>query len=116
MPYLLPPPDVVEMLDAPPTPAAVLSPDRRTLLLVEYEAYPSIELLARPFLRLGGVRVDPAISGRQRTVQFTGITIVPVDGGPRTRVALPEGARIGVPVWSHDSSRFAFTRDLDDGI
>jgi len=40
MPYLLPPPEVVEMLDAPPTPAAVLSPDRRTLLLVEYEAYP----------------------------------------------------------------------------
>jgi dipeptidyl aminopeptidase/acylaminoacyl peptidase len=116
MPYLLPPPEVVEMLDAPQTPAAVLSPDRQTLLLVDYEAYPSIALLARPFLRLAGLRIDPALSGRQRTVQFTGITIVPVDGGTQRRVSLPPDARISVPVWSHDSSRFAFTRDLDDGI
>src|SRR5215212_854925 len=96
MTYLLPPPEVVEMLDAPPTPAAVLSPDRRTLLLVDYEAYPPIELLARPFLKLGGLRVDPAIGGRQRTVRFTGITIVPVGGGAHRRVAPPGGAAISV--------------------
>jgi dipeptidyl aminopeptidase/acylaminoacyl peptidase len=116
MSYRLPPPDVVEMFDAPPTPAAVISPDRRTMLLVDYEAYPSIELLARPYLKLGGLRIDPAIAGRQRTSRFTGITIVPVDGGPSIPVALPEEAKISVPVWSHDSTLFAFTRDLPDGI
>jgi dipeptidyl aminopeptidase/acylaminoacyl peptidase len=116
MAYRLPPRDVVEMFDAPPTPVAAISPDRRTMLLVDYEAYPSIQVLARPFLRLGGLRIDPAISGRQRTTRFTGITIVPVDGGPHLRVRLPDDAKIGMPVWSHDSRRFAFTRDLEDGI
>ncbi len=38
MSYRLPPPEVVRIFDAPPTPAAVLSPDRQTMLLVEYEA------------------------------------------------------------------------------
>ncbi|MGD9891904.1 MAG: prolyl oligopeptidase family serine peptidase [Dehalococcoidia bacterium] len=116
MPYRLPSADIVRIFDTPPTPAAVISPDRQTMLLVEYEAYPPVELLARPFLRLGGLRIDPAISGRQRTSRFTGITIVPVDGGPRLSVDLPDGAMISAPVWSHDSRLFAFTRDLPDGI
>ncbi|MGH2584487.1 MAG: prolyl oligopeptidase family serine peptidase [Dehalococcoidia bacterium] len=116
MSYRLPPPEIVDIVDAPPTPVAVVSPDRQHLLLVDYEAYPPIELLARPFLKLGGLRIDPAIGARQRTVRFTGLTIVPVDGGAPVPVALPDGAMIGVPVWSHDGTRFAFTRDLPDGI
>src|SRR5215212_5510754 len=116
MSYLLPPAEVVAMFDAPPTPAAVLSPDRVWLLLVEYNASPSIALLARPLLRLGGVRVDPALGGRQRTVELTGLVLVRVADGATTRVAVPEGARLGQPLWSYDSRRFAFTVDEPDGI
>lgn len=114
--YKLPPPEVVGILDTPPPPAAVLSPDRSAVLLVDYRPYPSIELLARPFLRLGGLRIDPARSGSQRTTEYTGITILRIADGERTRVALPEGAKIGVPAWSFDSRRFAFTRDTETGI
>ena len=116
MGYMRPSDDVVAMFDAPPTPAALVSPDGRRLLLVEYEAYPPIGLLARPFLRLGGVRVDPATGSRQRTGRFTGLLIVAVADGTTVRVPLPSSAAIGVPRWSNDSARIAFTMDRDDGL
>jgi dipeptidyl aminopeptidase/acylaminoacyl peptidase len=116
MTYKLPAPDLVEAFDTPPTPAAVLSPDGATMLLVDYQPYPPISLIARPFLRLGGIRVDPVIGSKQRTAPITGITIVPVGGGSSLRVVLPGGSTISPPVWASDSSRFAFTRDLEDGI
>ncbi len=114
--YRLPPPEVVKILDTPLPPAINESPTRETLLLVDVEGYPPIKELARPILRLAGVRIDPGLGGRQRTVRYSGITIVPLDGRPRLRVELPPGARIGMPIWSPDGSAFAFTRDLSDGI
>lgn len=114
--YQLPPRDVVDILNARPTPVASLSPDRSALLLVDYEPYPPLALLARPFLKLGGLRVDPALNGPQRTTEYTGLTLLRVATGDKVSVKLPAGARIDVPTWSYDSKRFAFTRDLPDGV
>ena len=46
--YLLPPPEVVEILDAAPAPQVNYSPDRQWMLLVERPAMPSIAEVARP--------------------------------------------------------------------
>jgi dipeptidyl aminopeptidase/acylaminoacyl peptidase len=112
--YKLPPKAVVDIIDAPPTPAPFLSPDRQTMLLADYEAYPSIAWLARPYLKLGGARVDPQLGGTQRTSHYSGITIQRLSDGKKTRLPLPDGAKIGGPAWSIDSRRFAFTRDTDE--
>jgi hypothetical protein len=115
--YCLPPQNIVDIIDAPPTPVLTLSPDRRTMMQVDYEPYPSIELLARPFLKLAGIRVDPALSASQRTVQYTHITLLDVaDGQQRPVQGLPEDAKIGVPVWAINSKSYAFTRDTDAGV
>ena len=50
-PYKLPPKEVVELVDAPPPPQAVVSPTGDAVLLAEPEAYPPIALLAEPVLR-----------------------------------------------------------------
>ncbi len=115
-PYKLPPKEVVDVIDAPPPPQAVVSPTGDAVLLAEPEAYPPIALLAEPILRLGGVRISPATGCRQRTFRFTGLQLQPVDGGAPARVSLPAGARVGLPAWSHDGKRFAFARDLADGV
>jgi dipeptidyl aminopeptidase/acylaminoacyl peptidase len=115
-PYKQPPKEVVDLLDAPPPPQVVVSPRGDAVLLAEPEAYPPIALLAEPVLRLGGVRISPATGCRQRTFRFTGLQVQPVRGGAPLRVALPAGARTGLPVFSHDGRRFAFARDLADGI
>jgi dipeptidyl aminopeptidase/acylaminoacyl peptidase len=114
--YKLPPPEIVKILDTPPTPGIVVSPTRDAFLLVDVEGYPPIRELARPILRLAGVRIDPGLGARQRPIRHTGIEIVPLDGRPRKRVELPEGSRIGMPSWSPGGTSFAFTRDLPNGV
>lgn len=114
--YKKPPKEVVDILDAPPTPVVIVAPTRNAMLLAEYQAYPSIELLSRPFLKLAGVRVDPARNSRQRIRQYTGFQIQDLRDGTEHRVALPAGARLQLPAWSYDGRRLAFARDLDDGV
>src|SRR5215475_11436019 len=58
--YQIPAPDIVSIIDAPPTPVAALGPGRKYAALVHYEMHPPVATLARPYLSLAGVRVDPA--------------------------------------------------------
>ncbi len=114
--YKLPPKEVVDILDAPPTPSVVVSPTSDAMLLVEFEAHPPISLLARPIHRLGGLRIDPTLKSRQRTVQYTGIEVRWFEEDKRVRILLPPGSRIGMPTWSNDGSKVAFTKDVVDGV
>lgn len=66
MPYKIPDPDVVAIIDAPPTPVALLAPGGRYAAIIHYESHPPVAQLARPYLRLAGIRVDPALAARQR--------------------------------------------------
>jgi dipeptidyl aminopeptidase/acylaminoacyl peptidase len=114
--YRLPPREVVKIIDAPPPPAVVVSPRRDALLLISYEAHPPIALLARPFHRLAGLRVDPVRGARQRTFRYTGIAVRRLDEKTARTVTLPASASVGIPVWSNDGTRFAFSVDREDGV
>lgn len=114
--YKLPAKEVVDILDAPPTPLALVSPRGDLMLQVEYDPMPSIAHMARRMLRLARIRIIPQTNGRQRTVYYTGLVIQRLADGSTTRVALPEGAQLGPPRWSPDGRRFAFTRETDQGI
>ena len=116
MAYQTPASDIVSIIDAPPTPAASLGPGRRFVALVHYESHPPVAHLARPYLPLAGVRLDPAITGRQRTRRLTGLSVIALPGGQPRRIELPEGKSVSVPVWAADGRRFAFTVDEADGI
>ena len=74
-PYKLPPPDVVDILDAPPTPAVSLNPTGELMLLADYEPMPSIAYMSQPMLRLAGMRIAPANNSRQRTTFYTGLVV-----------------------------------------
>lgn len=78
-PYKLPPKDVVAILDAPPPPFAIESPTRDALLLVEIRPYPTIATLSEPVLRLAGLRINPRVGCSQRTIQYTGLSVQPLD-------------------------------------
>jgi dipeptidyl aminopeptidase/acylaminoacyl peptidase len=115
-PYRLPPREVVDILDAPPTPAVLVSPRNDAMLLVEYQPHPSIEFLAQPFLRLGGLRINPALNCRQRLTRYTRLSVHWIRQGRTVQVELPPDARVEMPHWSYDGKRLAFTRDLSDGV
>src|SRR5256885_7482758 len=54
-----------DILDAPPLPAASVSPDHQWLLLFEQRSMPTIAEMAQPVLRLAGSRVKPPTTGPQ---------------------------------------------------
>ena len=116
MPYRTPHSDVVAIIDAPPTPVALLAPGGLYAVLVHYVSHPPIELLARPYLPLAGIRVDPALACRQRVRPLTGLSVLRVADGIQRRLNLPDGAQPSVPTWAPDGRRFAFTVDEPDGI
>jgi dipeptidyl aminopeptidase/acylaminoacyl peptidase len=116
VPYRTPGHDVVAIIDAPPTPLALLAPGGRFVALVHYESHPPVAMLARPYLPLAGIRIDPALPGRQRVRRLTGISVLSLADGRERALPLPAGAQPSVPAWAPDGRRFAFTVDEADGI
>jgi dipeptidyl aminopeptidase/acylaminoacyl peptidase len=116
MPYAEPGADVVAVVDAPPTPLFVLGPGGGQVLLVAYEAHPPVAVLARPFLRLAGVRADPVLRARRRTARGSGLTLVSVADGAARAVGVPAGAAVAHATWSPDGRRVAFTVDGLDRV
>lgn len=117
MPYKQPPPDILAAADAPQTPLAIIAPARDRLLFVEYEPQVPIEILARPFHKLAGIRIDPGLNGRRRMVRFTGLELMNLEDRKTFRIELPDHGTLGrMPFWAPDGSNIFFTLDTDEGI
>ena len=115
--YRLPPPAIVELIDAPPTPGVSLSPDREWMLLTERPSLPSIAEVSQPELRLAGLRINPRTNGPSRRSYSIGLTLKRVaDLSEKPIAGLPAEARIRNVRWSPDSRRFAFTLSEENGI
>ena len=115
--YQLPPQEVVDLLDAPPQPAASVSPDGRWLLLSQRRRMPGIDELAVPVLELAGRLVSPRTNGPYGTryASGTGFSLIEVEGGDERRLEVPDRG-LSAPLWAPDSRRFAFSRTIDAGI
>ena len=114
-PYKLPPKEVIAILDAPPFPRAVLSPQGDLMLLAEYLAMPRISDLAQPLLRIAGLRITPRTDSRQQLTFYTTLSVVSLRDGKTRQIALPEGVKMGFPQWSPDGRWIAFARYREDG-
>lgn len=109
--YSEPAPEIVALVDAARPPVAVASPSGEGVLLVEIETHPPLTHVAEPVLRLAGIRLSPARGTRQHLQYGKRMDWVRCADGTRTSLALPETARIGLPVFAPDGSAFAFTQD-----
>src|SRR3712207_6777071 len=114
--YQKPPQPVLDVLNAPVPPAGVISPARDYMLLAQGVRYPPISELAQPMLRLAGLRINPNTTGPHREPYFVAMTLKKIADGSERKIELPPGAKIGVPLWSADGKRFAFTGTTANGI
>jgi dipeptidyl aminopeptidase/acylaminoacyl peptidase len=115
-PYKLPPKEVVDIVDAPPTPSVSMSPAGDVMALVDRESMPSIAYVSQPILRIAGMRITPAMNSRQVLSFNTGISLKDMKTGAVRKVSLPDGISFTRPSWSPDGNSMAFLRYLDDGI
>jgi dipeptidyl aminopeptidase/acylaminoacyl peptidase len=121
--YSQPPQAILDIMRAPSPPSPYLNPTHDRMLLVAWEDYPSIARVARPYLRLAGVRVEPGNHSKHDTPGGYGITaaarsyeLLRLSDGVTTPVKLPLGGCPGAPVWSADGRRFAFQNVADDSV
>ncbi len=113
--YRLPPPEVVEIIDAPVEPAVSFSPDGKWLLLIERRTMPGIEDVARRMLQLGGIRIDPAANSGFQVDFDRGLLLRALDDPRTVRIPLPEDAKLSSASWSHHSNAFVYTLVTDAG-
>jgi dipeptidyl aminopeptidase/acylaminoacyl peptidase len=114
--YQKPPQAVLDVLNAPVPPVGALSPTREYMLLAQGVRYPPISELAQPMLRLAGMRINPNTTGRHRAPYYVALSLKRVSDGSEHKIVLPTGAQAGLPVWSADGRRFAFTNTTPSGI
>jgi dipeptidyl aminopeptidase/acylaminoacyl peptidase len=115
--YRRPSPALAALVDAPAAPGVSVSPDRKTLLILERAESPSIAELAQPELRLAGLRFNPNTSAPSRGYTYTGVILKPVAGGAEQRIAgLPPGVRIAHYAWAPNSRNLALSLLRDSGL
>ncbi len=110
--YQQPPQGIRDVLDAQPLPQRVIDPTGQTLAILEMRRFPTIEDLSRPFLRLAGLRIDPAANGPQRVARIERLALRPLaDVAAREQiVALPAGGEFHNLSFSPDGRRFTLAR------
>lgn len=106
--YHRPPALMRALINAPAPPVASVSPNRRTMLLLQPVRFPDISVLARPMERLAGLRMDPANNGPHAPQRYIHWQLVNLVTGTRHALELPASVYAGAPLWSPDGRRFAF--------
>ncbi len=114
--YQLPPQAIVDILDAPPAPDAMISPSRDVVAVLERTSMPTVAELAAPMLRLAGERINPRTNGPHRYPFLKSISLKVVADGIARRVTMPPAPRLAWVGFSPDGRRFAFTHTRDTGI
>jgi dipeptidyl aminopeptidase/acylaminoacyl peptidase len=114
--YQKPPKAVLDVLNAPQFPSASPSPSGDTLLLAAPVLYPAISDLAKPMLRLAGLRIDPTTNGQHHAGYVSDLAFQRVADGSEKKILLPTGARPSSPRWSPDGKWVAFINTVSNGI
>lgn len=106
--YKKPPKEVLDILHAPVTPGASVSPTRDNILLTTGLRYPPLADLAQPMLRLAGRRINPASNSPHRLQYSVGLTLKRIADNSEIKIDVPAGAKISGIEWSDDGKQFAF--------
>jgi dipeptidyl aminopeptidase/acylaminoacyl peptidase len=106
--YKKPPKEVLDILNAPVTPGASVSPTRDNILLLTDLRYPPLADLAQPMLRLAGRRINPASNSPHRFQYSVALSLKRIADGSEVKIEVPPGAKISGIEWSDDGKHFAF--------
>lgn len=114
--YQKPPEAIRAILQAPTFPQLSLNPTRTHFALLHSARYPSIEELAEPMLRLAGLRINPRTNGSHQPLSLVRIEVLDLSGKQVASIDRPGDRRLGMPGWSPDGKRLAWTETTATGI
>ncbi len=118
--YQQPSPAVRELLDAPALPKHLVSPNKQFLALLELRRFSTLAELARPTLKLAGLRFDAASGVPSQTAAIQRLRLRPLLNAqaPEQIVDLGNGSPPGRSFfhsfsWAPDGQRFLLERRTD---
>ena len=111
-----PPEPINQILDAPSTPAVLISPDKQWFIELEQPSLPTIAELAEPEIAVAGFRLNPRLHCPARHQTYRGMTLHALRSGLSKPVPLPEAARISYTRWSPDGQKLAFVLTQPTGL
>ncbi|MFD2203832.1 prolyl oligopeptidase family serine peptidase [Shivajiella indica] len=115
--YQTPPKEITDLVNASPTPLVSFSRSGDFMLVLERAGNPSIEELAQPELRIGGIRINPATNGPSRSSSFQNVVLKNTRGGLEQQIkGLPSNPRLGNFSLSRDEKYVALTNTSNTGI
>lgn len=115
--YQKPPKEIYDLVMAKPTPAGFFNSTGDWMVIEDLKAMPSIEELARPELRIAGLRIDPDNVALTRTSFFINLTLKNLKTGTVYPITgLPLNLKAGNLHWSPDEKKLAFTQINNNGI
>jgi dipeptidyl aminopeptidase/acylaminoacyl peptidase len=115
--YTMPPKDIADMLMAKPTPNVRLDNKGEWMLFMQSNSYPSVEELARPELKIAGLRINPAnfAPSRQNFINELSLRHI-VTGKDYAIIGLPSPLFAGNITFSPDDKKIAFTQTTPDRV
>jgi dipeptidyl aminopeptidase/acylaminoacyl peptidase len=115
--YQQPPKAIADVLLAPPTPSVSIDDRGKYMLLSARRSYPGVAELARPELRVAGLRLNPNNFGPSRATYIVNFTIKDLATGRERQVSgLPKDLQASGPTWNRSQTRIAFAHTTDDRI
>jgi dipeptidyl aminopeptidase/acylaminoacyl peptidase len=108
--YKTPPKDITDMLLATPTPNVSIDDKGEWMLFTQSNSYRSVEELARPELRIAGLRINPNNFAPSRTNFINDIYLKNIKTRNESKIiGLPNPLYAGNISWSPDNKKVAFT-------
>ena len=109
--YKMPPKDIADMLLAKPSPNVSIDDKAEWMLLTDVSLYPSVEELARPELRIAGLRINPNNFAASRQNFISNIWLKNIASGKDYKITgLPSPLFAGNVSWSPGNKKIAFTQ------
>ncbi|MBM3760336.1 MAG: S9 family peptidase [Acidobacteria bacterium] len=114
--YQKPPKEILDVLNAPSTPTPSVNPTRTHVMFLETVRNPTIADLAKPMLRIAGLRIDPANSGPHLTSYAYAPYLQKIDGGQITKLELPAKVALTGLNWSPDGRYFSVVNQTANSL
>jgi len=115
--YKTPPKDVADMLMAKRPPNVSVDDKGEWMLFMESSSYPSVAELARPELRIAGLRINPANFAPSRQTFITGLYLKNSKTDKEYKISgLPSPLFAGSVSWSGNDKKIAFTHTTENRV